>query len=55
MGEARNLPEIKYSNVRRVEMHGLKLTVGEIYNLLLLILIPECDQSNVPLAEIKQS
>ena len=51
------MPEIKYSNVRRVEMHGLKLSVEEIYNLLLLILIPEydIDQSNVPLAEIQQS
>ena len=49
------MPEIKYSNVRRVEMHGLKHSVEEIYNLLLLILIPEYDQSNVPLAEIQQS
>ena len=27
---SRNLPEIKYSNVCRVEMHGPKLTVEEI-------------------------
>ena len=54
---SRNLPEINYSNVCRVEMHGPKLTVEEICkkNLLLRILIPEYDQSNVPLVETKQS